>query len=304
MNLFLKKIAILFTACRGYSLPISFMSWLVPFLYALFSEGSLFSGLVALFGILILHMGSNIFDDAIDYTIAKKKIEKGIQKNFNFQKGKCIYIFNNELSLKQYYIISFTLFSIGLLIGLFFLLTIGLKLLYIIIPTAILCLLYPILGCLGLGEVIVATIFSPLLYLGVYLVMTGNFSSDILILSISTGCFVVAVLHNHMLMDYKLDEESRKITLCRLCKSEENALKLLGIIISLAYINILTWIILGKLNIYYLIPLASIPFAVKLYKDMKNPNIEFLKKFLLPEKLLSLFTLLLCISIVVEKCIL
>ena len=279
------------------------MSWLVPYLYATISGGSRFSGLIALFGIIVLHMGVNIFDDAVDYTIAKRKIDKGEQKDFNFQKGKCIYIFNNELTLKQYYIISFILFSIGLLIGLYFLITMGTKLFYVIIPAGILCLLYPILGCLGLGEVIVATMFSPLLYSGVYFVMTGFYSIDILFLSISTGCFVVAVLHNHMLMDYKLDEQSRKITLCRLCGSEKNALILLGFIISIAYINLIVWIILGKLNIYYLIPFISIPLAIKLYKDMGNPNIEFIKKFLLPEKLLSLFTLLLCISIVVDKCI-
>ena len=303
MGSFVKKISILFTACRGYSLPISLMSWLVPFLYATISGGSRFSGLIALFGIIVLHMGVNIFDDAVDYTIAKRKIDKGEQKDFNFQKGKCIYIFNNELTIKQYYTISFILFSIGLLIGLYFLLTMGTRLFYVIIPAGILCLLYPILGCLGLGEVIVATMFSPLLYSGVYFVMTGFYSIDILFLSISTGCFVVAVLHNHMLMDYKLDEQSRKITLCRLCGSEKNALILLGFIISIAYINLIVWIILGKLNIYYLIPFISIPFAIKLYKDMGNPNIEFIKKFLLPEKLLSLFTLLLCISIVVDKCI-
>lgn len=304
MGSVLKKLSILFTACRGYSLPISLMSWLVPFLFALMSGGSLFSGLIALFGIIVLHMGVNIFDDAIDYTLAKKRIEKGKQEDFNFQQGKCIYIFNKELSLKQYYIISISLFLMGLLIGLFFLTVVGLKLLYIIIPTAILCLLYPILGYLGLGEVIVATIFSPLLYSGVYFVMTGKYSYEILILSISTGFLVVSVLHNHMLMDYKLDEKSRKITLCRLCKSEKNALRLLGIIIILAYINILFWILLGNLDICYLISFLSLPFAIKLYKDMGNPQIEFLEKFLLPEKLLSIFTLLLCISIVVEKCIL
>ncbi len=283
---------------------MSFLCWSIPFLFASISGGDRFSGLIALFGIIVLHMGVNIFDDSIDYTLTKQKIDKGIQKDFNFQKGKCIYIFTGELSLKQYYIISLVLFSIGLIIGLFFLLTIGSKLLYIIIPTGILCLLYPILGSLGLGEIIVATVFSPLLYSGVYLVMTGHFSHDILLLSISTGCLVVAVLHNHMLMDYKLDEKNRKITLCRLCKSEKNALRLLGFIISLAYTNLLLWIILGKLNIFYLIPFMSIPFAIKLYKDMGNPHIDFVAKFILPEKLLLFFTLLLCISIVVEKCIL
>ena len=85
MNYFYKKISILFTACRAYSLPISFMSWMVPFLYATLSGGSRFSGLIALFGILVLHMGANIFDDAIDYTIAKKKIEKGLQKDLGIR---------------------------------------------------------------------------------------------------------------------------------------------------------------------------------------------------------------------------
>ena len=301
MNVFLKKIQRIFIACRGYSTPISFMSWLVPFLFASLAGGNRFFGLICLFGILILHMAANIFDDAIDYTREKIKLDKGEKKDFNFQQGKCLYIFNGELSLKQYYIISFVLFFISFIIGIFFLNIIGLKLLYIIIPTAILCLLYPILGSLGLGELIVATIFSPMLYSGVYIVMTGNFNQDILILSISTGFLVVAVLHNHMLMDYKLDEKNRKITLCRICGSEKRALNLLGVIISLSYINLLIWIIFGKLNIYYLIPLLSIPFAIKLYKDMGNSDIEFLSKFLLPEKLLSLFTLLLCISIVLDK---
>ena len=107
MGSIFKNIGILFTACRGYSLPISLMSWLIPFLFGLLSGGSLFSGLIALFGIVTLHMGTNIFDDAVDYTIAKKKIEKGIQNDFNFQKGKCVYIFNKELSLKQYYILMY-----------------------------------------------------------------------------------------------------------------------------------------------------------------------------------------------------
>ena len=277
------------------------MSWLVPFLYSSISGGNRFFGLICLFGIVLLHMATNIFDDAIDYTREKKKIDKGEKNDFNFQSGKCIYIFNGELSLKQYYMIAFCLFFIATIIGIYFIYTLGIKLLCIIIPTAILCLLYPILGSLGLGEIVVAIIFSPMLYLGVNFVMTGHFDINILILSISTGFLVISVLHNHMLMDYKLDEKNRKITLCRLCGSEKNAHKLLGIIIAFAYINLLIWVSTGILSIYYLLPFVSIPFAIKLYKDMKNPKIDFLSKFLLPEKLLSLFTLLLCISIVLDK---
>lgn len=303
MSFFFEKIKLFFIACRGYSLPISIMSWIVPFLYGLFSQGSPFFGILALFGIVVLHLGSNIFDDTIDYAIEKIKVDKGLKKDFNFQKGKCQCIFDGKLTLKQYYIISFLLFSIAAAIGIYFFTIVGIKLLYIIIPTAALCLLYPILGCLGLGEVIIATIFSPMLYLGVYIVMTGNLSYDILLLSISTGLLTVAVLHNHMLADYKFDEKNRKITLCRICRNEKNAHLLLGIIILLAYINLIVCVLLNKLSIYYLIPFLSLPLAIDLYKKMGNSNIDFLEKFMLPEKLLSVFTLLLCISIVADKCI-
>ena len=309
MGLFFKKVSIFFTACRGYSIPTSFMSWIVPFLYAATSQSNRFFGLIALLGILSLHLGTNIFDDAIDYTIAKRKIEKGEQKDFNFQSGKCIYIFNGDLSLKHYYIIAFILFLIALVVAVFFFSIYGFELLKILVPSAILCLMYPILGSLGLGEILVAIIFSPLIYMGVYFVMTGLYSTEVLILSISTGFLVVSVLHNHMLMDYKIDEQSRKMTLCRLCKTPQNALILLAIFITLAYINLLFWIATGKLHICYLLPFITIPIGVKLIKIMKeytfSKNHEiFLSNFLLVEKLLSSFTLLLCISIVVDKCIL
>lgn len=301
MSFNFNKLSVIFDACRFYSTPISIMSWIVPFLLGAFSGGNLFFGLLGLLGIIILHMASNIFDDAIDYTSENIKIKKGLKKDFNFQKGKCKYIFTNELSLKQYYIISFILFLCASLIGLFFLYVIGYKLLYVIIPTAVLCLLYPILGGLGLGEIFVAIIFSPMLYSGVYLIMTGTYNTDILILSISTGLLVVSVLHNHMIMDYKLDKKNRKITLCRLCGSEKKALALLGFIISAAYLNLAICIIFGKFSLYYLIPFLSLPYAIKLYKDMCKEHTDFISKFLLPEKLLSLFILLLCISITADR---
>ena len=326
MHPLLKKINLFYTACRGYSTPISVVSWFVPFIYALLDRGSLIYGLIALIGIIILHLGTNIFDDAVDYTWEKHKIDKGLKTEFNFQKGKCICILQNLITIKQAYLISFTLFIISALTGLLFLQIRGIELLYVIIPSGIICVLYPVLGCLGMGEILVSIIFSPLIYSGVYFIMTGHFSLDILILSISTGLLAVAVLHNHMLLDYKYDTTNRKITLCRLCKTENNALILLGIIVSLAYINLIIWVSVGRLSYIYLLPLITIPNAVMLIKAMKihieNPSEEikqsiltvsmpalkkipkeqrnFLLKFLLAQNLLTCFTIILCISIVIN----
>lgn len=303
------------------------MSCFVPFVYAIFQKGNIINGIVASAGVVLLHLATNLFDDIADYISEKRKIDAGLKTDFNFQAGKCILIRNNTFSLKETILICFLLFAVCFAIGLYFILYLGTNLLYVIIPTMFICLLYPLLGCLGLGEVLVAIVFSPLIYSGIYYVMTGGFSLNILILSISTGLFAVAVLHNHMLLDYKFDTTNRKITLCRLCGGEKAALNLLIFILTASYMNILIWIALGYLNIIYLLPFITIPFAYTLVKIMKihieNPNeiikynifmgskkaIEkipdeqrnFLMKFFLAQNILYSFSIILCISIIIDN---
>lgn len=327
MSDFCRKLSIWFIAVRGYSFPISIMSWVVPFIFSFLKGGNVFYGILALVAIVLLHAGSNIFDDVVDYYMEKRSIDKGLKQNFNFQKNKCVCIFDGSLTFKEYCFASFILFLIPLLIGLYFVLIYGTGLLPIIIITAILCLLYPILGSLGLGEVIVAVVFSPLLYLGVSYVMTGVYTIDVLLISISTGLLTVSVLHNHMLLDFKFDEKNRKITLCRFCKTQKRALYLLCFIILASYLNIIISVIFRLLSPIYLITLLSLPTAITLYnvmsmhienseteikptlfmgniREIYNVPVEqrgFLIKFLIVRNLLSIFTLLICISIVLDK---
>ncbi|MBQ4123492.1 prenyltransferase [bacterium] len=330
MNAFFNKFSCWLIALRVYSLPISIMSWFVPFLYGQFDGGNFVYGIIALIGVVLVHLGANLFDDIIDYTLTKRRIDNGLQDEFNFQHGKCICLFDGSLSLKQYFIACFILFLTALIIALFFVSLWGVKLIPIIVTAAILCLLYPILGSLGFGEIIIAIIFSPLLYSGTYFVMTGKFSSAILFLSVPTGLLSVAVLHTHMLLDYKFDSKNRKITLCRLSGSQNNAYILLCLIIFSTYLSVILFSLFGYINYIYMFVLLTLPTAYTLLKVMyyhiKNPEIEikpnifmgslkglekvdgnqrgFLMKFFIVRNLLSLFTLLLSILIVIEKCIL
>ncbi len=327
MHTLFNKLKLVYNLCRGYSIPISIMSCIVPFVYAFFDDGNILYGIAAMVGVVLLHLATNLFDDIIDYIREKREIDLGLKNDFNFQSGKCILIRNGTFLLKDACIICSLLFFICFLIGLYFIIASGLNLLYVVIPTILICLLYPLLGCLGLGEILVALVFSPLIYSGIYYVMTNNFSPDIFILSISTGLFAVAVLHNHMLLDYKFDTTNRKITLCRVCGGEKAALYLLIFILAASYINILLWVILGKLSFIYILPFITIPYAYTLIKIMKihidNPNevikynifmgskkaIEkippeqrnFLMKFFLAQNILYSFSLILCISIIIDK---
>jgi 1,4-dihydroxy-2-naphthoate octaprenyltransferase len=154
--------------------------------------------------------------------------------------------------------------------------------------------------------------------------MHGNFSNEILILAISTGLLAVAVLHNHMLLDYKLDTTNSKITLCRLCKSEKNAYNLLCLIIFLAYINILIFVLLKKITPFYMLSFLSLPWAITLLRVMKihikshkekikdnifmpkvkNVPIEqqnFIIKFKLVTNLMTIFTIILAVAIILDK---
>ena len=120
MHSFFKKISCWFIALRAYSLPISIMSWFVPFILGAFDKGNILFGFFAFIGIVILHLASNLFDDTVDYILTKRKIDKGEQKEFNFQPGKCICIFNGQLTIKDYIAACIIMFSIALFIGLFF----------------------------------------------------------------------------------------------------------------------------------------------------------------------------------------
>ena len=311
MSKFKKNFSLLLTVGRFYSIPISILSWSIPFVYSLLKEGNISYGLLALIGIVFIQMGVNSFDDVIDYIKEKREIDRGLKKDFDFQEGKCICLLNGSLNLKQYEIISFCYFGIGLLIGIFFFNLYGIELLKIIIPSALLCILYPFCSYLGLGEIVVGIIYAPLLYFGVNYVMCGNYDFKILIYAVSTALLTIGILHNHMLLDFKIDTSSRKITLCRLVKTEKNALILLFLLILIAYFNLISIIKINNNNLIYLLPLLSLPNAIILLKEM-NKHIEskeeitkeeFIKKFLLPQKLLIIFSLLLGLSMILDKTI-
>ena len=329
MGKIFRFIGLWFNVGRGYTLPMSVLSWLIPFLYALlYHHGMIEFGIPALIGIVVLQWSVNLLDDLFDYWKAEKDIKSGKRQDFNFQKRKCKYIFDGDLTWNQAFI--------GLCIGLFislgfavyFVYIFGLKLIPLILFTAILCLLYPILDHFMLGEVIIGIIFAPLLYYGVFFVMTGIYSPELMLMSISTGFMTIGLSHTHMLLDYELDKKNSKTTLCTIFTSPFFALNLQTLIIIIAYINIIICVSLGKMPLLSLITLLSIPTAFELHRVLKihltDPeqkikrtpfmgimegwkNIEksgldtFMIKFLTSRNLMVHFTILLAIALIIDK---
>jgi 1,4-dihydroxy-2-naphthoate octaprenyltransferase len=320
-------------AARGYSIPMSMMSWLVPFVFGITDGGIIKNGIIALVGILFAHAGVNLFDDFVDYSIEKHKIKKNIKSKMELQVGKCDYLISGKSTLNQLILAIIICFLVAILCGILLFLIIGKFVLILMIITACMCLMYPILSFFAMGEIVVGIVFGGLLYTGVYYVMTEGISYDLLKLSISTSLLTIGLLHAHMYLDIDFDRKNKKTTLCSLAGSRGNAVRNQAIIMILAYLNIIK-LVLGGLSKIYLITLISIPTGIILYRLMRkdiqrneqekereseiNPNIfygiiegikdkenikikNFMIKFLVARNVMIEFTILLSIAKILSE---
>lgn len=314
-------------AARFYSIPMSIMSWSVPFLFAALDGGNVFYGIISLIGIVFAHLGVNLFDDFIDYIIEQRKIKKGLKEKFSLQKGKCAYLLNKEASLGELFLIISVFFAIAIFCGIFLTLKTGIFVLYLMIIAGLIGALYPLLSYVAMGEIAVGIMFAPLLYTGVYFVMTESFSTELIPIAISTGLLTIGLLHAHMFLDIDFDKKSNKITLCSLAKSKKRAVRNQVIITVLAYLNIFVMIFFGLPKIYIL-SFLSIPTAIILYKLMicdcykkrkeiktniffgylgdltkyENTDIkEFIIKFSVARNIMVEFTVLICIAKIISE---
>lgn len=73
---------------RPYSVPMTFLSWLVIFCYGVKHGGNILCGLIALIGISLVHLSTNLCDDYFDYQRLSLR-----QRLFKFFKGNKMPIF-------------------------------------------------------------------------------------------------------------------------------------------------------------------------------------------------------------------
>lgn len=261
------KILFWFNCARCYSLPITVLNWLVIFVYSLTHRGDFLLGLIALVGISLVHMATNLIDDYFDYKI--------LSKNDEFMKSaqncKCLYLKNNQASVNDLRNAIIIFLSIAAIIGIILFLTSGYYVALLAIIALFIAFIYQRLSLIGLGDVGIIIAYGPLMYEGVYYVMTKTFSIEVLILSFACALFTNTILYVHMLMDFDGDECSHKKTLCTVFKTKENALKFL------LFFYVASFILLGYLayltkNYFYYSNLLTLPLIIDLYKNMQNFN--------------------------------
>lgn len=267
MQNIINKIKFWLNAARLYSVPITILSWLTIFVYSLKNNGNALNGIIALIGITLVHLATNLIDDYIDYKVLKQDNEFVLSG----RDCKCEYLRTNQASTKDLKNVIILLLSIAAITGIILFFTSGPAVFILAIIALLIALTYPHLSNRGLGEIAVILAYGPLMYEGVYYVMTKSFSTDVLILSFACVMFVNTILYAHMLMDFDGDKKAGKKTLCLNLKTKQNALNMLLVFYTISYI-LIAYFTYRTNNYYYFITYLTLPLVLNLYNLLKSYN--------------------------------
>ena len=264
---------------RVYSINMTLASCFIIFSYAYYSEKFSFLNFILLtLALCLVQMGANLFDCYID--VKKKLLEGFTYDSMEFStERKARLIRNGTYSLRQVEIILVLLFSIAISIGCYFTYINDWKILIFAAIGGILTLFYPISSKYYLAEIIVGLIFGPLMVMGGYYALTGDFNINLFVLSFALFFTTIILLHAHNIMDWEFDAKNNKNTLAILLGNKKRAITAMKWMIILAYYVVVYGVINEMFNPKMLYVFLTLPIATKLNDSMKDyiniKNVEF-----------------------------
>jgi len=267
LNDIIQKVKFWYKNSRPYSIPITFLSWLVIFIYSLKNDGNALFGLIAFVGISLTHLATNLADDYFDY---KKLCENPFMLE-STKPLKCKYLKEGYATIEDLRNVVFAMLGFAAVCGVILFFTSGWLVAVFALIALFISIFYSKLSSNGLGDIAVVIAYGPLMFEGVYYVMTGELSFEVLILSFACAMFVEAILYAHMLMDFDEDVTCQKNTLCTILKTKPRALNLLMIIYVLGYIFLGIFSQIADDNIY-LISYLTMPMVYELYVYLEQYN--------------------------------
>lgn len=254
------RISFWLKCARAYTLPISIFSWLIIFVYGYKQNGNLLNGIIALLGICLCHLSTNLLDDYFDFKSLKKTSVNGKSSLLNAQNEKCEFLLDNSTTPKEILKIVGIYLTIATIIGGYFISIIGVKVTIFMATAGILVLTYSFLSKIRLSELAVGLIYGPILFGGTYLVMTGHMNTTSIILSIPSTIFVLNIIYTDTLMDYDIDKAENKKTFVGLF-SKRTAQYIRIALLTLGYLSAF------KINPFILL---TTPLAVELLLSNDN----------------------------------
>lgn len=265
----LNQIAIILQCSRVFSLPMTIMSWLVVYTYSSLVAGHLKYGILALVGVCLAHLATNVLDDYFDYKSLIKRVDFNKREYLkNSQKTKCRYLIAGLLKPNQILALACFYLFMALSIGIFLFFKCGIGVVYFALIGGVLTVLYSFMSRIRLSEIAVALAYGPALFGGVYYVMTKTYSPDAIILSIPTMIVTVILLYIHTVMDFDFDVNEGHKTIANSFNSRLDSLIILKWLLILAYIAPILLCIFDIADWQVFAVWLTIPLAIDLYKSM------------------------------------
>ncbi len=266
---------------RAYSLPVTVMSWLVAFVYGGVNGGgspNIAAGLLALAGIACAHLAANLFDDYFDYKYQPFA-----------QECKCALIKDGTVSHGFYLKCAIGFSAAACAVGAILTAIAGGKVILLMLAGAVIVLAYSPLSRICLGEAAILVAFGPLLFEGVYYVMTGGFSAELLLISLSVVMISEGLIYTHMLLDTQGDKNVHKKTLCVILKDKAPVLLYIFYALGFVFAGVL-----GAWPVF-----LSLPLVIKLCRDLrvKDPHADFYPLFFQARNIITYFALLMVMGI-------
>ena len=262
--------------------PISLPQSLLPALTAValsYSGGrvdfSWVAAVASVIGVALLHLGLNLLDDWFDYKAGSAEArQKVANEGFRGRMIKYPYLTSGEATPKQLLGAVAGFMAGAAVCGAVVLYLRGWMILGWVAAALVIGVSYsggPLkLGFRGLGELVIFTMFGPLMMSGVYYAITGTLDWKITWLSIAVGLLVTNIVYSHSVLDSVPDAKMGKKTMAHLMGGARGQIVLSALINTIPYIMVVVGVVLGQLHVAYLSVLAVLPLSIWLVKSLKD----------------------------------
>jgi 1,4-dihydroxy-2-naphthoate polyprenyltransferase len=225
--------------------------------------------LLTVIGGACIHLGLNVANDVFDTTSGADAANVNPTQ---FSGGSRV-VHYGLMSLRTITLLSAGFYAAGIAIGLVLAATRGWDLLWLGVAGVLLSLFYtaPPLRLVhrGLGEIVVALGFGPIMTLGAYFVQAQEYDLEPLLASLPVGILIALVLYVNEVPDRPADASAGKGTLpVRL--SKDAIVNGYAAAVALAFALIVVFAAAGWIVRPALIALAAAPLAVPVYRALRD----------------------------------
>ena len=243
-------------ATRPWSFPASSMPVVVTMAYTFYfvTEGvNWVNGWLALAMMIVFQAAGNLVSDYSDHI-------KGVDRPGSLNGVR--HIQSGKFTPKEVYHFGLILTAVAAVIGCILLYNSSLEACWMGIAGVILLLCYPWLKAHALGDVDILLCYALIPSLGTSFVLTGSYNFEVMLLSLTYGLLIVAILHANNTRDILNDRGAHLTTLCGLIGGKASQYVYMAEVL-IPYALIIAFVAVGWLPWLVLFVLLTLPIAIK-----------------------------------------